>query len=307
MEYRNAWAAIGALTALAALGACSSSGTAVSPNSSGLQTQISNDAAASTGEAVVADIDETGNDASGDDGTYAVTMTTRGLVMPGTARGSLSLGGNDCTQTGAPEDLRYYCKADTLAISNSAGSRADTLIRQWNYEYFASGTAQSHGDSLTDSINFGGANGVPVYVAVHRMRFQGVSHRIRNHSATDHPSFVLDTAKQTTWNGNTVATDTMTYTGPVWSVKYTGMAYDSTVQVIFQRPRGENPFPLSGQFHRWASWNYTANGPSTQTGTVSRHIVVTYNGTDNAQLQVIGTTTMTCEVNLVTGDVSDCH
>jgi hypothetical protein len=77
--------------------------------------------------------------------------------------------------------------------------------------------------------------------------------------------------------------------------------------VIFQRPRGENPFPISGQFRRWANWSYTANGPSTLTGTISRHIVVTYNGTDNAELQVIGTTTLTCTINLVTGDVSACQ
>jgi hypothetical protein len=307
MEYRKTLTAIGALAGLAALSACSSAGSAVSPNSNGLQTQIADDAAASTGEAVVSDIDETGNDGGGDDdGSYSVVMGTRGVMM---APGVAALGGmgsSSCTQTNAPSDLRYYCLPDTLAISNSSGSRADTLIRQWNYEFFAEDTAQSAINSYTDSINFGGANGVLVYASIHRQRWHGVSHRVRNHSVTDHPSFARDTAKLSTWNGNTVANDTTEYTGEVWSINYQGIAYDTTANVVFQRPRGMNPFPVSGQFHRWATWNYTANGPSTQTGTITRHIVVTYNGTDNAVLQVIGTTTLTCEVNLVTGDVSDC-
>jgi len=300
MEHRNTWAAIGALTALAALSACS--GSAVSPTGQGLQTQISTDVAASTGQAVVTDIDETGNDGSGD-GSYAMATMPHGV----SASVLYGMGGSACTQTGAPADLRYYCVPDTLTISNSSPFVADTLIRTRNYEYFAQGVAQSAANSNTDSINFGGANGVPVYAAVHRSRWHGASHRVRNHSVVDHPSFANDAAKQSTWNGNTLATDTATYTGTVWSVKYNGVAYDTTYNVIFQRPRAQNPFPLSGQFRRWATWDYSANGPSTLTGTISRHIVVTYNGTDVAQLQVIGTTTLTCSINLVTGDVYACQ
>lgn len=311
MEYRKTLTAISMLASLAALSACSSSGSPVSPNpnqnnTNELQVQMSNDVAASAGQGVVSDIDETGNDGSGDNGTYGVVLTPRGFMMKGgTSSDAGGMGSASCTQTGLPSDLRYYCTPDTLAISS--GSRSDTLIRQWNYEFFAEDTAQSHPDNYTDSINFGGTNGVLVYAAVHRVRWHGVSHRVRNHSATDHPSFVQDAKKQTTWNGNTVANDTATFTGTVWSVNYNGIAHDSTVDVIFQRPRGENPFPLSGQFHRWVTWNYNAQGPSSASGTVSRHIVVTYNGTDVATLQVLGATTLTCDVNLVTGDVYDCH
>jgi hypothetical protein len=307
MEYRNTLTAIGALAALAALSACSSGGSAVGPNNSGLQTQIANDVASSTGQAVASDIDETGNDAGDGVGTSAVMMTTRGFMMPQNASVSMGLGASNCTQTGAPSDLRYSCTPDTLTISMSAPSRADTLIRTWNYEFFAEDTAQSQPDSYTDSINFGGPNGVLVYAAIHRTRWEGRSHRIRNHSVTDHPSFAQDAKQQSTWNGNTLANDTASYTGTIWSVNYTGIAYDTTANVIYQRPRGQNPFPLSGQYHRWATWAYTANGPSTVTGTITRHIVVTFNGTDIAQLQVIGATTLTCDVNLVTGDVYNCQ
>ncbi len=307
MEYRNTLTAIGALAALAALSACSSAGTAVGPTNSGLQTQIANDVAASTGQAVVSDIDETGNDAGDDEGTSAVVMTSRGFMMPHSASVLFGMGSHNCTQTGLPSDLRFYCTPDALTISTSAPSRADTLIRTWNYEFFAEDTAQSKTDSYTDSINFGGPNGVLVYAAIHRTKWEGRSHRVRNHSVTDHPSFAQDSKQQSTWNGNTLANDTASYTGTIWSIDVTGVAYDTTANVIYQRPRSQNPFPLSGQYHRWATWAYTANGPSTVTGTLTRHIVVTFNGTDNAELQVIGTTTLTCEVNLVTGDVFDCQ
>ncbi len=314
MEYRKTLTALGVVASLAALAACTSSGSPVSPNTNensntnALELQISNDVAASTGQGVVSDIDETGNDGGDQTDAYAAVLTSRGFITNGgTVSAAGGMGSASCTQTGLPSDLRYYCTPDTLAISNSSGSRADTLIRQWNYEFFAEDTAQSHMDSYTDSINFGGANGVLVYAAMHRARWHGVSRRVRNHSATDHPSFSKDTTKQTTWNGNTLATDTTAFTGTVWSVNYTGIAHDTTAAMIFQRPRGENPFPLSGQFRRWATWNYTAQGPSSASGTISRHIVVTYNGTDTAMLQVFGATTLTCDVNLVTGDVFDCH
>ena len=301
MAFRSTLAAVGALTALASVVACSS-GTPVGANAAGLQTQLSNDVAANTGQAVVSDIAETGNDAGGS-GSYAVQLP-RGV----SASIAFGMGGANCTESGGAGDLRYYCTPDTLTITNSAPFVADTLIRTWNYEFYKRGdTAQAQFDTLTDSINFGGANGVLVYAAAHRSRWHGVSHRVRNHSVTDHPSFTKDVNKQSTWNGNTVANDTASYTGTVWSVDYTGVAYDSTVSVVFQRPRASYPYPLSGQFHRWATWNYSASGPSILSGQVSRHIVVTYNGSSIAQLQVIGSTVLTCSLDLSTGEVSNCH
>src|SRR6185437_9651871 len=217
----SCWAAIGITAVLAALAGCSASTDLVNPSSQALMTEIGNDAAANAGQAVVSDIDETGNDANGG-GVY-----TRVMPNDGSASMVRSVG-SACTETGAPQDLRYYCKPDTLTITNSAGSRTDTLIRQRNFEYFAEGTPQAQTDGSTDSINFGGANGVLVYDSIHRARWSGVSHRVRNSSVADHPSFSRDAAQQSTWNGNTVATDTASYVGTVWTVGITGVAYDTS-------------------------------------------------------------------------------
>ena len=175
----------------------------------------------------------------------------------------------------------------------------------WNYEFFAAGVAQSSVQLVTDSINWGGANGVPVYVAIHRPLWTGVSHRIRNHSVTDKtPSFQMDSIR--TWNGNTVANDTASFQGTMWSVAIQGLAYDSTVNVVFIHPQVTAPVPDLRSVPPLGDVDLPANGPSTRTGSVTRHIVVTYNGTSTATLQVIGTTTLTCNLNLITGNLSDC-
>lgn len=296
MQLRQFWSAVGVTTVIAALAACAGTATAPDGNAT-LGTQMSTDAAASTGQAAVSDVNLTGNSSSA--GSYSIA---KGRGISAVVIGAKSGGG--CVQTGLPADLRFYCATDTLAFDNNLV--ADTLIITPNFEYFAQGAPQSAYDATTDSINFGGASGIPVYAASHHPRWHGVSHRVRNHSVTDKtPSFANDTVR--TWNGNTTATDTAAFTGAIWSVSYTGVAYDTTANVVFIHPVSTHQWPVSGQFHRWATWNYDATGPATKSGTVSRHIVVTYNGTQTAQLQVIGTTTLTCDLDLISGEVSNCH
>jgi hypothetical protein len=296
MQLRQFWSAVGITTVMAALAACA--GTSTAPNASAtLGTQMSTDAAASAGQAAVSDVDMTGNNNTS--GSYSIL---KGRGISAAVIGAQSA--NGCQQTGLPADLRWYCPTDTLTIMNNIV--ADTLIITPNFEFFALGVAQSAFDaSTTDSINFGGASGVPVYTAAHHPRWHGVSYRVRNHSVTDLTPSFSDTVR--TWNGNTTVADTSAFTGTIWSVSYTGQAYDTTANVVFIHPQETHPFPVSGQFHRWVTWNYDATGPSSKTGTVSRHIVVTYNGTQTAQLQVIGTTTLTCDLDLITGEVSNCH
>ena len=293
MRVRTFLTTVIASAAVAGLAACSSDSTA--PNTTGLELQISNDIAASSGQAAANE----NTDLSGADDISSATTAQLGYApsLP-------HPGGAGCSQSGDVGDLRWYCVPDTLTQSN--GVRSDTLIRQRNFEFFATGTPQSTITSTTDSLDLGGANGVAVYAAAHRARWRGVSVRTRHHGVTDKtPSFSSDSMR--TWNGTTLAYDTASYTGSVWSATYTAVAHDTTENVVYWQPRGRYPYPQSGEFHRTVDANYTANGPSTRTGSVSRHIVVTYNGTETAQLQVIGTTTLTCSLDLATGEVSDCH
>jgi hypothetical protein len=300
MQFRTTWAAMSAITALATLAACSGTAT-TSPSNPGLDAQVSNDAAASTGQAVVSDISETGGGAGGPSSARVLPHGVSASVM-------FSPGPANCHQLEGPSDLRWFCGADTLVMQNSVAT--DTLIRARNFAYFADDTAQSLPNVSTDSINYGGGpadTGVIVYAAIHRPRWHGTSHRIRNHTVSDQPSFAHDADSLSTWNGHASIADTSMFTGPVWAVDYTGVATDSTVDVVYRRPVITHPFPSSGEFHRWATWNYSATGPATKSGTVSRHIVVTFNGTSTAQLQVIGSTTLTCSLDLITGAVSNCQ
>lgn len=296
MQHRQFFATMGAVAALAALAACSGTSTGPGTNNDALTSQISTDAAANAGQAAVSDLAQTGDDAAAGSYSIAGHGVSASLIH--------ALSSNGCAQSGGDGDLRWYCVPDTLTIAN--GIMTDTLIRTRNYEFFVHGAPRSTFSDTTDSINWGGANGILVYVAVHRPRWTGASQRTGNHSVTDKtPSFADDSIR--TWNGNTLVNDTAAFTGTLWSVNYTGMAYDTSANVVFIHPRVTHPFPISGQFHRWATWNYSATGPATKAGSVSRHIVVTFNGTQTAMLQVIGTTTLTCNLDLITGDVSDCH
>jgi hypothetical protein len=287
--FRLSFAATAALATLVAVTACSSDST--SPNDTNvLDSQLSSAAAATAGAAAA---DEQTDLASEDGVSSLVAQLSTGAP---TARAQTG-----CSQTGAPADLRFYCLPDTLTRSN--GVRTDTIVRVRNYEYFADGSAQETFNASTDSIDFGGENGTSVYAAAHRARWSGISHRTRHHGVTDKtPSFAADSVR--TWNGATVAYDTAAYAGPIWTVNTRGVAHDTSVAIVYWHPVIAHPYPQSGEFHRWVTWNYDASGPATRSGTVSRHIVVTFNGTRTASLQVIGATTLSCTLDLATGEVT---
>lgn len=129
---------------------------------------------------------------------------------------------------------------------------------------------------------------------------------MRNYAVTDkNPSFSVDTIR--TWNGTTTAADTGSYTGSPYNVSFTGTATDALVNVVVIRSASKHPYPISGQFRRTAQWSYTYTGASSGSGSVSRTIVVTFDGTKTPTLQVTGGTTLTCIVDLTNSNVSSCH
>jgi hypothetical protein len=77
--------------------------------------------------------------------------------------------------------------------------------------------------------------------------------------------------------------------------------YDTVSAVTFQMPRSQNPYPLSGSITISMSANFVA-GSYNQTDTL--HLIVTFNGSNIATLQDGG---VTCDLNLDTHDVSNCH
>ncbi|HUO52668.1 MAG TPA: hypothetical protein VMT93_09120 [Gemmatimonadaceae bacterium] len=82
---------------------------------------------------------------------------------------------------------------------------------------------------------------------------------------------------------------------------FTHTGRDTVAAVLFQMPRSSNPYPLSGSIIR--NVNETFTGPNV-TVSRTRRIVVTFNGSSTAQLQ---DGTVVCDLDLTTGNVSNCH
>ena len=281
--------------AVVAVAACSTVAS-LAPVNAALDSQLNSAAASSAAGAAVADYADllTGDSVGG---SFARARKPGQVSALGA--------GSSCTQSGGAGDLRYYCPADT--ITYSGGGQTDTIIRNRNYEFFAAGTAQSTFTASVDSINFGGASGMPIYLAVHAAQANAVSHRLRNYSVTDKtPNFASDTMR--TWNGTTTAADTGNYVGSVYTLGVTGTETDVLVNVVFVHPASTHPYPLSGQYQRTANVNYTYTGPVNGNGAASRMIVITFDGTQTPVIQVTGgTSALTCNINLTNGALSNCH
>jgi len=297
MQSHRFFVALGAGTLLAT--ASCGGGKSTGPNNETLDVQISTDLANNAAQAVVTDYtDLSGGDGVG--GAYAVVLRPLGVAYSvSTLAASTS-----CTQSGVNGDLRYYCPADTVIFAGS--SQTDTVVRERNYEFFAAGAAQASFTTSTDSINFGGTNGVPIYLALHSSQSTAVSHRVRRYAVTDeNPSFASDTVR--TWNGTTAAADTGSYSASPYNVSFTGTATDALVNVVYLHPASRYPYPITGRFQRTAHWVYSYTGASSGSGSVNRTVIVTFDGTKNPTVQVTGGTTLTCKVDLTNSNVSNCH
>jgi hypothetical protein len=104
------------------------------------------------------------------------------------------------------------------------------------------------------------------------------------------------------WTGAAAQHHVATYTPPNGAERiltHTGSVV--VAAVTFQMPRSENPYPRSGSITIDETTHFTA-GSYDQTD--SRHLVVTFNGTNIATLQDGG---ITCDLDLTTHAVSNCH
>ena len=105
------------------------------------------------------------------------------------------------------------------------------------------------------------------------------------------------------WNGTAASTDTTTHREGTSLRTYVGTGADTTVAVTFHADRAVNKYPLSGTSIRVVNYVKTFTGRETGTLTVSRRIVVTYNGTSSAVMRIGN---QTCTLNLETRKAENC-
>lgn len=193
------------------------------------------------------------------------------------------------------------------SASASAAFSDDSLSYSRTWEYFAGPTCQNAFDAAsTDSIAFTAM----LAEADHDPRF--VSHASRNWTfdVTGRP--LLASASTHVWNGAGVGSDTAEHKTPGLDRTYSGLAYDTATSVTFPNPRNSAP-PASGTFSRWTTVTVThVTKGVDKTATISRHIVVTFNGTTEVPLVVYdassGATLLSCTLDLTARRLAgSCH
>lgn len=108
-----------------------------------------------------------------------------------------------------------------------------------------------------------------------------------------------------THNGVGTAEDTTTLQREGFTRTVQESSIDSVVNVVFNLPHANNPWPVSGQIIRNVSATIIISGPREETRTISRRVVVTFppDGQGNVSIQI---GTMSCTLNLVTRQVTNC-
>jgi hypothetical protein len=151
-------------------------------------------------------------------------------------------------------------------------------------------------DLTTASVNFEfSMNGV----VARDTTFSGVVHRTRNITV----SGLLGNETTRRWDGFGASADTNTHRSALTTRNYAGRSLDSLKAVVYAQPRTPSSYPLSGMMVRSVAYLVTSVGRGTERRSVDRRVVITYNGTANAQLQ---TGTVTCTLHLDTHKVDGC-
>jgi hypothetical protein len=103
------------------------------------------------------------------------------------------------------------------------------------------------------------------------------------------------------WNGAGARIDSSTYTVNGVERIFAYTAHDTAAALTFTIPRSENPYPAWGSISRNLELHFTAGGYDK---TITRSAKITFDGTSVAELQVGA---LTCDLDLVTRVVSNCH
>jgi hypothetical protein len=108
-------------------------------------------------------------------------------------------------------------------------------------------------------------------------------------------------------NGNSTAHDTTTFTGPLTTRKMVEVAHDSVKAITFNLPRSTNPYPVSGSVVRVDSVHVevTATNKST-TKDLVRNVEIDFPADAQGNV-VLKVNLKTCNLNLVTHSVTNCH
>lgn len=190
----------------------------------------------------------------------------------------------------------------------------DPVHVRWNCAPFVN----AHGFTVTRSFAYFDAQGAPMakYDTARTARIDyrmdaygpvgdgarvfGVTHRTSAQTASG-----LAGAETTrVWDGAGVSADTVTFRDSTNTRHYAGVRVDTLRALTWAQPRHRGAFPLSGQTVQVANFTVRTTGSNTETRSVTRRVVTTYNGTATA---TIDAGSVTCLLHLDTHTVDACR
>lgn len=266
MMYRNSARLL--FTALVAVTAACSDSTA--PAGQVTDVMLTRDAASDAGDATAQDI-----------GQMVGAEVLVGLPMASAPAGSAPAG---CTWSAATG--RFTCPAIT---------NADGLTLERSFAFYAGGVAQqSYDAAATDSINFQAALSGSLTRA-------GRTAWI-NAARTMTVSGLAGAETQRSWSGTGTRVDSAHVVSDGVARRTRIHSVDQISSVVFALPRSANPYPKSGTIsHDITMTSVADNGTGTRTRSATRHVVVTFNGTQFASVMVGSTQ---CTLDLLTRAMS---
>lgn len=291
MRIRNSWIfslAIGAA-------ACSSDRAYAPPGTVLTDAQVSADVAATAGLAAAGSIEDQGQYL--DNTGVSASLNTFGRL------GSISSGMPVPSATNSPAHStapKLACSYSTLTLRWVCDPfvNAHGLTVLWVYAYFDQSGHGMPGYNLltTEKVEYWSQLDGPVGDGA---TFTGTTHRKSDQLLTG----LLGKETTRVWNGAGVSADTTSYHSASGSRHYAGVELDSVKSVIYRQPRTPGSYPLSGDVIRVANYSVTSTGHATETRSVSRRIVTTFNGTAAVPIRVGSTL---CTLHLDTHKVDGC-
>lgn len=190
----------------------------------------------------------------------------------------------------------YAATAGLWTCAPFVNSQRLTVARSYAYFDQSGHPMQSYDSLTTERIEYksksDGAIGDGTMVI-------GMTHR----SGEQTLSGLLGSETTRVWDGAGVSADTTSYNDASGTRRYAGVQLDSVKKVIYAQPRKPGSYPLSGEVVRIANYLVTAVGAGSETRSVSRTIVTTFNGTRTVPIRLGA---ISCTLHLDTRAVDGC-
>jgi hypothetical protein len=283
------------IAGLAGLAAgCSSDRAYAPPGTILTDAQVSADIAATAGMAAAGSIEDQGDYLSTTG--VAPSLGTYGQIGNVSARPPAPSAENSAPAATTKPVCTFSAASGRWTCAPFINGRGLTVL--WSYAYFdANGKAtEQYSPLTTERVEYRTQSDGTIG---NGNTFTGVTHRKVNQVL----SGLIGKEVTRVWNGAGVSADTTNYHDSTGARHYAGVELDSVKSVIYVQPRTPGSYPLSGQIVRVANYSATASGKASETRSVSRTVVTTFNGTSAVPIRV---GSVTCTLHLDTRTVDGC-